>query len=46
MVPLQAPQDQELGIGHHRRHVALQLAVGFRERPETVLQAGQLLVCS
>ena len=31
VVPLQAPRDQELGVGHRGRRVALQLAVGFRE---------------
>lgn len=31
VVPLQAPRDQELGIGHRRRRIALQLAVGFGE---------------
>lgn len=46
MVPLQALWDQELGVGHHRRCVTVQLAVGFRERPKTILQAGQPLVCS
>lgn len=46
VVTLQAPRDQELGVGHRGRCVTLQLAVGFGERPETVLQAGQPLVHS
>lgn len=31
MVPLQALWDQELGVGHRWRRVALQLAIGFGE---------------
>lgn len=46
VVTLQAPRDQELGVGHRGRRITLQLAVGFGERPETVLQAGQPLVHS
>lgn len=45
VVALQAPRHQELGVGHSRRRGALQLAVSLRQRPQTVLQAGEPLVC-
>lgn len=46
MVALQAAGHQELGVGHGGRGGTLQLAVGFRQRPEAILQAAQPLVCS
>lgn len=46
MAALQAPRHQELGVGHGGRRLALQLAEGFGQGPETILQAGEPLVCS
>lgn len=41
MVALEAVWQEQVGIGDRRGSVALQLAVGFRERPEPILKAGQ-----
>lgn len=41
MVALEAVCQEQVGVGNHRGSVALQLAVGFGERPEPIFKAGQ-----
>lgn len=41
MVALEAVRQEQVGVRDNRGNVTLQLAVGFRERPEPIFKTGQ-----
>lgn len=41
MVALEAVRQEQLGVADIRGCIALQLAVGFGERPEPIFKTGQ-----
>lgn len=41
MVALETVRQEQVGMRDNRGSITLQLAVGFRERPEPIFQTGQ-----